>query len=145
MRLRMGVRVGVSVRVLIGTKDAQGLFHEEESCKSNKYPQAGEIKINPFNLRIRDPYPMRIFRFSSTMTKWTPEPWCSPINECGTRCKKTSESKPPVYIVNQTIMPDDDKTTRTAKAVMVLRVSPLISAGIKARMKLGTLFNIIRI
>ena len=41
-------------------------------------------------------------------------------------------------------MPGDEETTRTANAVMVLRVSPLISAGIKARMKFGTLFNIIR-
>ena len=69
MGLRMGVGVGVGVCILIATKDAQGLFHEEESCKSNKYPQAGEIKINSFNLRIRDLYPTRIFRFSSTMTK----------------------------------------------------------------------------
>jgi hypothetical protein len=41
-------------------------------------------------------------------------------------------------------MPGDEWITRTANAVMVLRVSALISAGIKARMKLGTLF-IIRI
>jgi hypothetical protein len=44
------------------------------------------------------------------------------MNECGTRCKKTSESSPPV-----------------ANAVIVFSVSLLISAGIKARIKLGTL------
>jgi hypothetical protein len=65
----MGVGVGVSMFILVGTKDSQGLFHEKESCKANKYPQAEEIKINSFNLRMRDPYPTRIFRFSSTMTK----------------------------------------------------------------------------
>jgi hypothetical protein len=34
----------VSVRILIATKDTQGLFHKKEGCKSYKYPQAGEIE-----------------------------------------------------------------------------------------------------
>ena len=42
------------------------------------------------------PYPISIFRFSSTITKWMPEPWCSPMKECGTRWRKTSERRPPV-------------------------------------------------
>ena len=54
LRMRMGVGVGMSVGLLISTKDAQSLFHEKESCKSNKYPQAGIIKINPLNFRILD-------------------------------------------------------------------------------------------
>lgn len=44
------------------------------------------------------------------------------MNEWGTRCRKTSERRPPV-----------------ANAVIVLSVLPLICAGMNARMKFGTL------
>lgn len=37
-----------------------------------------------------------MFRFSSTITKCTPDPWFSPMKECGTRCRKTSDRRPPV-------------------------------------------------
>lgn len=57
------------------------------------------VKTRDRNLHLRQGYrthPIRIFRFSSTITKWAPRCWCSPMNEWGTRCRKTSESKPPV-------------------------------------------------
>jgi hypothetical protein len=65
----MRVGVGVSVRILIATKDTQSLFHKKESRETNKYPQTAGIRNHAFILRMHDPYPMRMFRFSSTMTK----------------------------------------------------------------------------
>lgn len=41
-------------------------------------------------------YPTRIFRFSSIMMKWAKLSWCSPMKECGTRWRNTSERRPPV-------------------------------------------------
>ena len=83
---------------------------KKKAAKPTNIPKLEKIKIKAFNLRMHDSYPIRMFRFSSTMTKWTPEPWCSPINECGIRCKKTSESKPPVYVANQQLCLVTDTT-----------------------------------
>ena len=63
------------------------------------------------------------------------------MKECGTRWRNTSDRSPPVctfvrYTLRSLTRPS---LGRTAKAVMVFRVFGLISAGMNARMKLGTL------
>ena len=48
-------------------------------------------------------YPIKMFRFSSTITKCTPASWCSPMKAWGIKCRKTSESRPPVCTTFQRV------------------------------------------
>jgi hypothetical protein len=62
------------------------------------------------------------------------------MKECGTRCKNTSESRPPVCKLSLRFEPNHGEYgIVTAKAVIVFNVFPLICAGMKAKIKLGTL------
>ena len=120
----------------------------KNDAKPTKMPslRAGEHGLNAQDRERDETHPMRMLRFSSTMTKCTPPSWCSPMNECGTRCRNTSERRPPVctfvrITVFSLYVPGMSASAHTAKAVIVLSVLGLISAGMKARMKLGTLYS----
>ena len=96
--------MGVPRFTFFATQNTQRLLHDEERCKADKYAQPekewekrqqDQSKAEALRWALVA-HPIKMFRFSSTMTKCTPPSWCSPMNECGTRCRKTSERSPPV-------------------------------------------------
>ena len=93
----MRMRVTSTAVLFAASQNTKCLFHKEKGRETQENTKPGMDVSRCTGILARSNHPTRILRFSSTITKRTPDAAGSPMKEWGTRCRKTSDSKPPVY------------------------------------------------